>query len=253
MPRIEAAAQGVTVEASWLDSYRHMTASPASDALPLLAPQILAGPLHAKILSDAAMPVGVLGLVHVSNVVQQHAPVPVHKPLDLRVWVQGSRVARQGAELDIHTTVHVDGELVWEGVTTALARGPWGDEAAPSAPAEGDVLEAEPQRWDVPSNVGRQWRRVSGDPNPIHLHKWLARPFGFKAAIAHGTWMLARASGLLGEATGPATLTARFRRPVFLPATPEFRVQTNGSKRTFELRDPARDRRHFEGELIHNP
>lgn len=251
IPRIERQASDVRASQEWLDAYRALTDSPVSDFLPLLAPQMIAGPLHAQVLSDPSMPIGVLGLVHVSQGVVQHHPVPRGAPLQLEVWVEGQRPARQGAELDVHTRVHADGALCWEGVTSALARGPWKDPDAPGAPKEDEPLPLDgAEAWIIREDIGRRWRRVSGDPNPIHLHRMLARPFGFKAAIAHGTWLLARACGHLGEAEGPARLACRFRRPVFLPAEASFRRAAIPGGERFSLRDPRRDKRHLEGELV---
>lgn len=230
----------------WLQAYRTLSGGPENGVLPVLAPQILAGPLHAQVLCDPQMPVGVLGLVHVVNRVEQHHPIADDQPFDLEVWIEGHRAAKQGAELDVHTRASVDGEVVWTAVTTALSRGKWKDPTAPGAPAEDAPLPQSQAHWRVAEDIGRRWRRVSGDPNPIHLHAWLAKPFGFRRAIAHGTWLLAHAAGLLGESDGPALLEARFRRPVFLPATVEFRTDADGR---FELRDAKRDRRHLEGRL----
>lgn len=252
IPRLEAHASGITIDGAWLAAYREMTGSPHTDALPLMAPQLLAGPLHAQVLSHPEMPVGVLGLVHVNQQITQHRPVSAEATLELAVWLEGHRPAKQGAELDIHTRLLVDGALAWEGTTSALARGPWRDETAPAPPGEPEPLPADGARtWTIGRDAGRRWRRVSGDPNPIHLSSWLARPFGFKAAIAHGTWTLARAAGELGEApTGRASLRCRFRRPVFLPSEPSFRSHPSedGSIR-FELRDLDRDKLHLHGEL----
>jgi len=254
VPRLESHASGVMVDAAWLRNFRTLADSPDGDTLPLMAPQILAGPLHAQVLSDPAMPVGVLGLVHVRQQITQLRPIPATAPLDLDVWLQGHRPARQGAELDLHTSVRLHGEVAWEGVTTALARGPWKDDQADGAPPEADPLpDASAVSWRVPEDIGRRWRHVAGDPNPIHLHRLVARPFGFKAAIAHGTWLLARILGTLGEADGPATVDARFRRPVFLPATASFRHHVHDGTIRFELRDPSRDKAHLQGELVRAP
>lgn len=254
IPRIERHADGVRLDPGWLDAYRALTHSPDTDVLPVMAPQMVAGPLHAGILADPALPVGVLGLVHVTQTVTQHRAIPVGAPLEIHAWLEGSRPARQGAELDVHTRVMLDGEVAWEGVTSALARGPWKDPDAPGAPEEGPPLDDDsPAAWSVPADIGRRWRRVSGDPNPIHLSRTLARPFGFKAAIAHGTWLLARIGGHLGEAEGAATLQGRFRRPVFLPGEVELRTVTAdteaGHEVRFEVRERSRDKRCVEGSL----
>lgn len=224
VPRLETRAGPIRVDPSWLADFVAQTDGTPADTLPLIAPQLFAGPLHAKLLADAAMPLPMLGMVHVTQRTVRHRAMSVDEPLHLEVWVEGHRVARKGAEIDLHTVARVDGEPVWEGVTTALARGPWGDASLPSTPAPEPVAATRTWSWSVPASAGRQWRRVSGDPNPIHLSALTARLFGFPRAVAHGTWVLGRALAAIGEPAGPATVEVRFRRPVFLPSTAELWV-----------------------------
>ena len=47
-------------------------------------------------------------------------------------------------------------------------------------------------QWRLPADLGRQYRRVSGDPNPIHTHRLAARAFGFDRPIIQGMWTHAR-------------------------------------------------------------
>lgn len=49
------------------------------------------------------------------------------------------------------------------------------------------------------SGLGRTYARLSGDYNPIHLHPWTSRWFGFKQPIIHGMWSKARGLSILAE------------------------------------------------------
>ena len=60
-------------------------------------------------------------------------------------------------------------------------------------------------------------RRVSGDRNPIHLHRLTARAFGQPAPIAHGMWTKARC---LAALEGCAAGRLRRRRALPAPAAP---------------------------------
>ena len=64
-------------------------------------------------------------------------------------------------------------------------------------------------------------RRVSGDHNPIHLHGWTAKPFGFPRAIAHGMWTKARCLAAL-RLPDAFTAEVRFKQPILLPAKVTF-------------------------------
>ena len=74
----------------------------------------------------------------------------------------------------------------------------------------------------APAGLGRRYGQVSGDINPIHLADVTARAFGFRAAIAHGMWSLARCAAELERRScapeAPRVLDVQFRQPVFLPS-----------------------------------
>ena len=74
--------------------------------------------------------------------------------------------------------------------------------------------------WRVPADIGRRYADVSGDHNPIHLHPLTARLFGFRRAIAHGMWSMARCLAFYeGRLPAAYTVDVRFKLPILLPAT----------------------------------
>ncbi|MBP7082082.1 MAG: hypothetical protein KBA96_13295, partial [Rhodocyclaceae bacterium] len=75
------------------------------------------------------------------------------------------------------------------------------------------------QQIEVAENCGRRYARIAGDRNPIHQHALLARFFGLKRAIVHGTWTLARALALAELPDSDSfKFNAVFLRPVELPS-----------------------------------
>ena len=80
--------------------------------------------------------------------------------------------------------------------------------------------------WKLPEDLGRRYGSVSGDRNPIHLHQYTAKLFGFPRAIAHGMWTKARALAAL-ESTLPDayTVDVSFRKPILLPGRVTFAHQ----------------------------
>ena len=75
----------------------------------------------------------------------------------------------------------------------------------------------------MPGDIGRRYGAVSGDRNPIHLHRLTARVFGFPRAIAHGMWTKARCLAALDEQLpGRLTISVSFRRPLVIPAVARF-------------------------------
>jgi acyl dehydratase len=73
----------------------------------------------------------------------------------------------------------------------------------------------------VAEDTGRRYARIAGDLNPIHQRAWMARPFGFRTAIVHGTWTVARALAECADdlPAWPRVVAVRFRKPVPLPSS----------------------------------
>jgi len=88
-------------------------------------------------------------------------------------------------------------------------------------PAVGD--HAEVQHTFSQDDV-REFARLSGDDNPIHLNRDAARAAGFDGTIVHGTLVMGLFSRLLGtRLPGAGTVylgqEIRFMRPVYPGAT----------------------------------
>ena len=112
-------------------------------------------------------------------------------------------------------------ELVWDGVSTYLAPGATGRRRSRGRRPDRQVEPLSPIAiWRLPADLGRDYRRVSGDPNPIHTSALAARAFGFARPIIHGMWTHARLLAALEAA--PARRPTRSRstslRPILLPA-----------------------------------
>ena len=194
----------------------------AQSGAPLPAwPHVLATAMHTRLVADPRFALAPLGLVHVSQRITQHAPLPARGRLE--VSLRGYSPHRRGVLCTIDTRAYDTGTLVWEGETTALSpQAKWPTAAPP---------QKRPPRSSTPSTrpalsigetlgggLGRSYSRVSWDWNPIHLHPLLSRPFGFKRPIIHGMWTAARCVTLLGEIGSGEALVARFRRPLPLPS-----------------------------------
>ena len=224
LPRIERSLAGATLDADWLAAYRASVGLPVEPALPPLALQIAAAPLHMAILGDPRFPFRALGLVHLTQRITQTAPMPADARFELRAFCADGRWEKRGMSFGLVTEAIVEGARVWRGETRALAPGK--TQALVSASADSSVAAEEPagvcgcdQVLSVAESTGRRYAAIAGDLNPIHQHALLARLFGFRRAIVHGTWTLARALAVAGLPDVPAfTLQARFRRPVELPS-----------------------------------
>lgn len=211
----------VRVDAERAAAYAKLCGYPPGAELPLTYPHVLGFPLAARLMAARAFPLPLLGLVHTSLVIRTLKPLAVTERPDLTVRTEGLRPHRRGTEATLVTEAHVAGELVWQDVSTYLARHrvPSPPDAAPSPGLAEAATLPTLATWDLPASLGRAHARVTGDYNPIHLHPLTARPFGFPRAIAHGMWTAARCAAEHPDAT---FLSAAFHRPVLLPSTVEY-------------------------------
>ena len=173
LPRIERSLAGATLDADWLAAYRASVGLPVEPALPPLALQIAAAPLHMAILGDPRFPFRALGMVHLTQRITQTAPMPSGARFDLRAFCTDARWEKRGMSFGLVTEACIEGEPVWRGETRALAPG------RTRAPASADAAVAaeEPagpcasdQVLPVAESTGRRYAAIAGDLNPIHKY-----------------------------------------------------------------------------------
>ena len=146
------------------------------------------------------------------------------------------------------TTVEDALGLLWEANSRMLCRGVKLDGEAQVEPLSvfGNVSEL--ARWKAPADIGRQYARVSGDYNPIHLSALTAKLFGFPQAIAHGLWNTARTLAALHEHLPAANveIDVEFKKPVRLPSEVVLLSSAAGSSGELQLNGPG-DIQHMLG------
>jgi acyl dehydratase len=188
----------------------------------------------------------------------QHRPLRTDDTGEIHSWMEGHRETARGQEIDLQTQLRVSGEPVWSEISTLLARR--ADGSRPPRTREGGLPHLDvPPRQDVSTStfvvspgVGRQYARVSGDFNPIHITDLTARFFGFKRAIAHGMWSLARCAAEFGGPTfsRPCTLDVAFKRPISFRARTVLESWMADQRMGFSLRDSEIQRDHLLGSII---
>jgi acyl dehydratase len=258
VPRIDAVLDRFCVDRRHLGRYRRVCGDSESTQLPITYPHVLATPLHLAMIACEAFPVSLFGVVHLRNRIVQHRPLHVDDTGTIHAWLDGHRETARGQELDLQTQVHVGGEVVWSETSTMLARR-HNRARVPRTREPGLPTLEVPPRQDVTTStfvvaptVGRQYARVSGDFNPIHIANVAARLFGFKRAIAHGMWSLARCAAEIGGAafSRPCTLDVAFRRPITFCARIVLESWMSDERLGFSLRDFEADRGHLLGSVV---
>jgi len=238
----------VDVDAKRLAAYRSVCGFADNGLLPPTYPHILAFALQMQLLTAKAFPFPLLGLIHLSNRISVLRPLGGVSRVRIGVRVENLQPHAKGATFDLLTTLDDQLGPLWEAQSRMLCRGvklegePVEDEWTTSQ------AQSEVTRWKAPTDIGRQYAKVSGDYNPIHLSAASAKLFGFPTAIAHGLWIKARTLAALAEhlPTANIEIAVQFRKPVRLPSEVFLLASAAGSSGDFQLMG-AGDLEHMVG------
>jgi acyl dehydratase len=243
LPAGELSRSDVRVDRAHLAAYDRVCGFRLRDELPPTYPHLLVFGLQLALMSAGDFPFPMIGLVHVANRISQRRPLLAGEPLVVRTRAANLRPHERGQRFDLVSEVLADGEPVWSETSTYLHR-TGGGSGSRERPA--DAPPAPTAVWRLPADTGRRYAAVSGDRNPIHLHPVTARLFGFRGAIAHGMWSLARCLAFEeGRLPAAVDVDVRFTLPILLPATVALRTDGNG----FWLRDARSGRPHLAGTI----
>ena len=210
------------------------------------------GMLGRYITSDF-FPVTPMGLIQTGQSFVSKHPVMVNDPLNLSCALQEMTRTPKGLFTRFCLEIHRENTLVWQGISTYLTRDP-GQVPPKKIPSPDQPLPIQ-KTILAPKNTGRRYARVSRDYNPHHLSAATAKLIGFKQAIAHGMWSLARSLACIEDTmpfSHPFSVDAAFKLPIYLPATLTLGYESvfhaKGQVR-FELRDADKGLPHLKGTL----
>ncbi|RUO76797.1 MaoC family dehydratase [Pseudidiomarina taiwanensis] len=205
--------------------------------LPLALLYCLAQRVHLAQMLEPDFPWPAPGLVHVSNALRQHAPIDSTQGFQLTAHVaipaRGPKVSARRLRplftVDFYQNEQHVASCLSEYQVMPKDRGKPSKKREQKSCAEPAAEWHGHDSWKLTETTAREYARLSGDFNPIHLHPWLSRWFGFAQPIIHGMYMAARAQAEL-ERFHQRPLTAievTFKRPVPLPAEIKLWHQTS--------------------------
>jgi acyl dehydratase len=245
---LERAAVGT--DPQHLEKYNEVCGFARGTTLPATYPHMAAFALHMTLMTDTAFPFAPMGLVHLRNSITQRRPIGVDESFDVSVKAADLRPHSKGRLIDLLTTASIDGDVVWEEVTTLLSRGRGSGQETSPAPLAGVEAPEGVVHWKLPSDLGRRYGAVSGDRNPIHLYPITAKAFGFPRNIAHGMWTKAHALAALQNKLPDAyTNDVEFKNPILLPSTVVFGSRTDEAVITLGVTSARKPSTHLVGRV----
>lgn len=229
--------QVIQVDPQRLAAYRKVCGFAENGLLPPTYPHVLAFALQMQLLTARDFPFPLLGLIHLSNRIRLLRPMGGVSQVQAGVNVQNLQAHPKGAVFDLVTRIDDQLGPLWEAESQMLCKGVQLDGALVEEPLQEIQALTEVAHWTAPADIGRQYAKVSGDYNPIHLSGLSARLFGFPTAIAHGLWNKARTLAALDEHLPDANveIDVTFKKPVRLPSEVTLLASAAGSSGDLRL------------------
>ncbi|WP_168171550.1 MaoC/PaaZ C-terminal domain-containing protein [Lacimicrobium sp. SS2-24] len=245
LPNVTLRCEGLEPGSEKMDEYHRLLHWHETEHVHPAWLHCLALPLHLALLLDKGFPFKVMGLVHMENHIRQYRAIRRDEKLNVSCYFDGLRRHRLGWQVTLVTQIEVDDILVWQGKSISLVKtGDLPKRTPSSAPAELTGGE----EWNLDASLGRQYAKVSGDYNPIHLYPWSARFFGFKAQIIHGMWSKGRCISAMKDQLGDNfEIKVSFRKPVFLPCNVRFNCHAERACGSFTLASEDGTSLHLSG------
>jgi hypothetical protein len=221
LPKLEAQWLAAQDTREHIQAYREACGLGNDGMLPLLYPHVFTSAMHIHMLANKRFPVSALGAVHARNHILQHRQITENEQVDLQCAFSDARVLKGGLEVDIVTKVLAGEACLWESVSSYMFLGKKFGKPGEVHPMSSFDELGPPNlkaQWHVTPDMWRRYAKITGDYNPIHVSRILAKVFGFKRDIAHGMWSLAKCMAHLQDMSyeGPVRLDVAFKGPVFM-------------------------------------
>ena len=226
IPRFETILPAAPIDRKLFKGLLHAWDLSDYGVLPPLYPAVATFMTHLKHLSDPKFPFQAMGTVHLRTVIDQLRALRVDEKISFRCSIEGHRMVDRGVEFDTVTEALVDNQVVSTTTMTMFRRSTvrLRDRVRPPTPVHND-LHAHEAAWEVDQSTAREYARLSGDINPIHISTLTAKFLGFKAMMLHGIWTVGRACAMhpIHMMKDRIRIESEFKSPIFLPATIRYR------------------------------
>jgi hypothetical protein len=189
--------------------------------------QTLTLPMQLNMMVNKAFPFTPMGLVHVANKITVHSLPEQSDSLQLRThfgrvyihpkgWLFEVLTSASSSKFDQVPSAQIKATSYYlarakhaSGINISSEHEvPQWIVASANPEASQKSTRKQSKTLDFSASIGRQYAKVSGDYNPIHLHQVSAKLFGFKKAIAHG--MYSKALAISSIAKHDDFYTSRF-------------------------------------------
>jgi acyl dehydratase len=268
LPAAKTCARNVTLDPVHVAAYNNISESWANNeygGVHFMYPAMMTAPLQFEVMSSESFPFPLLGLVHLSNRIQQFGHISLDTKCRIEVYLEDKLTLHEKgyiANMVCDVYCEESNKLLWKSTGGLFhfnkkAAGEQGSHKFyESEIKQDDINDAEEiEVWQHDASKGRKYASVSKDYNPIHLSAISASLFGFKkGAIMHGMWTKARSVTALMPPTSSlciptasgqpmAEMFVEFKTPLYLPSTTVLRAKEsmNGNRKDIIFDVSGRD------------
>lgn len=223
LPQLSVVIEDFVFDSQSVNRYNAICGLP-HDVLPLPFLFVATQPAQLLLLTHPDVSLKLVGMIQTHVSFHQELPLEIGKPYDFNLDVVACSQTDKGMAFELEGRFTVGGHYQASYRSRCLVRDPVRkrQSVSESKALYSNYLEREAQAWtrletlSLTPKMARRYAMVSGDYNPIHLHRLTAKPFGFKAPIIHGMYSVARMFAVIGSPVSDVEFT--FRRPAFLPS-----------------------------------
>jgi hypothetical protein len=191
------------------------------------------------------------GMVHLSNHIEQLEIIYPSETLRMECTFGKLLNHEKGTAFESIVTLFKGSKVVFKETSVFLYLGKKGigtDEVF--NPSIDITMPVETEKWELPTNMGISYAKVSGDFNPIHLHTIGAKLFGFPKHLIHGWYSVSKTvARMQDKLSQPHELFVSFKKPLFLPGSVISRIHETNNEITFDLIDAKEGFPHMKGYL----
>lgn len=211
------------------------------DSIPATFPYTLLTHMQFSMVTDKKFPFSPFGLIHKSERIETFFPLRKGR-WEMNCRIPLFRKVDKGYEIEIISTLKIDGIVAWRSTTTAFKQTRKGLSRYRFEPINTQKLS----KWNLGPHHGFKYALLSNNFDLIHISKYSAKLMGLKKPIMHGMFTAARGLSELNSVTYPFKIDFRFVAPVYLPAQINFQRLENG----FNVYSKDGKRLHLEANIL---
>jgi len=213
------------------------------------------------LMLDKAFTIAIPGMIHVNNELVVKSPIDYTQPFDIHAQLSVDYKS-EGSVFPIFEVkfMQYHNEVAVSRSTYLAKRRRNVSTKRREKSRETEIVNIPDRvvKWDLSGNLGKKYGRVSGDKNPIHTSKFLAKIFGFKRPIIQGWYTVSRVlRESLVEYADINRIDATFVKPIFLPSKVQMELSNQiqsgtGLEVPYVVRSISEDKIYVRGSVFIN-